>query len=60
MTGTKDVSPIGGMDVPALSTAIWDAWLCDETAARARLDGEGTRSILETADLWQKKEPVLR
>jgi predicted dienelactone hydrolase len=103
MTGTKDVSPIAGADVPsrlavfpalpaggkyelvlegaehsaftdralpgdhaqrnpnhhrailALSTAFWDAWLCEDAAARAWLDGNGPRSVLEKDDRWQTK-----
>jgi hypothetical protein len=39
----------------ALSTAFWDAWLCDDAAARAWLDGEGPRSLLEKNDGWQRK-----
>lgn len=39
----------------ALSTAFWDAWLCEDAAARKWLDGSGPRSILEKDDRWQKK-----
>jgi predicted dienelactone hydrolase len=38
-----------------ISTAFWDAWLKDDRAARAWLDGSGPRSILEAADRWQRK-----
>lgn len=103
MTGTEDVSPIGGIDVAsrlavfpalppggkyelvlygakhsafsdralpgdrggrnpnhhrtivALSTAFWDAWLKEDAAARAWLDGEGPPALLEKDDRWQKK-----
>jgi predicted dienelactone hydrolase len=103
MTGTKDVSPVGDMDVAsrlavfpalppggkyelvldgaehsafgdralpgdkeqrnpnhhrailALSTAFWDAWLREDAAARAWLDGQGPRSVLEKQDRWQRK-----
>ena len=103
MTGTEDVSPIGGIDVEsrlavypalpaggkyevvlfgakhsafgdvpqrldrgqrnpnhhraitALSTAFWDAWLKKDEAARAWLDGEGPKSVLEEKDRWQRK-----
>lgn len=103
MTGTKDVSLIGGADVKsrlsvypalppgskyelvldnaehsaftdralpgdrekrnpnhhrailALSTAFWDAWLRDDAEARAWLDGEGPRDVLEKKDRWQHK-----
>jgi len=39
----------------ALSTAFWDAWLREDAAARAWLDGNGPRSVLEKEDGWQKK-----
>ena len=39
----------------ALSTAFWDAYLRSDDAARAWLDGDGPRSILEAADQWQRK-----
>jgi predicted dienelactone hydrolase len=39
----------------ALSTAFWDAWLRENAAARAWLDGGGPRSVLETNDRWQRK-----
>jgi hypothetical protein len=103
MTGTKDVSPIGDIDVAsrlsvypalppggkyelvldgalhsafsdralpgdsekrnpnhqraveAISTAFWDAWLRDDAAAKAWLDGDGPRSVLEAPDRWQRK-----
>jgi hypothetical protein len=41
--------------VLALTTAFWDAWLRDDSAARAWLDGDGPRSVLETKDRWQRK-----
>ncbi len=39
----------------ALSTAFWDAWLRDDSAARAWLDGDGPKSVLEKNDRWQRK-----
>jgi predicted dienelactone hydrolase len=39
----------------ALSTAFWDAYLRDEAQAKAWLDGEGPKSVLESGDKWQKK-----
>ena len=39
----------------ALSTAFWDAWLKDDPAARAWIDGDGPRSVLEKNDRWQRK-----
>jgi predicted dienelactone hydrolase len=41
--------------VLALSTAFWDAWLRGDAAARAWLDGDGPRSVLEKNDRWQRK-----
>jgi hypothetical protein len=40
----------------ALSTAFWDAYLRDDPAARAWLNGPGARSILEPDDRWQFAE----
>lgn len=39
----------------AISTAFWDACLKDDPAARAWLDGDGLRQVLQPADLWQRK-----
>jgi predicted dienelactone hydrolase len=39
----------------AISTAFWDAWLRQDANARAWLDGSGPRSVLESADRWQRK-----
>jgi predicted dienelactone hydrolase len=41
--------------VLALSTAFWDAYLREDTAARGWLDGEGPRSVLEAGDRWGRK-----
>lgn len=38
-----------------LSTAFWDAYLRDDAAARAWLDGDGPKTILENGDSWQRK-----
>lgn len=38
-----------------LSTAFWDAWLCNNVSAKAWLDGSGASSLLESGDRWQKK-----
>ncbi|MDZ7618277.1 MAG: dienelactone hydrolase, partial [Patescibacteria group bacterium] len=101
MTGTRDLSPIGGIDMAsrlavypalppggkyelvlheaehsafseraaprakrnrnhhrvilALSTAFWDAYLREDPAARAWLDGTGPATVLEEDDRWQRK-----
>jgi predicted dienelactone hydrolase len=39
----------------ALSTSFWDAYLKDDTHAKAWLDGTGPATILERGDRWQKK-----
>jgi predicted dienelactone hydrolase len=39
----------------ALSTAFWDAYLKDDKDAKAWLQGDGPRGVMETADRWQKK-----
>jgi predicted dienelactone hydrolase len=39
----------------ALSTAFWDAWLREDTAAKAWLDGNGPDTVLENQDRWQRK-----
>lgn len=39
----------------ALSTAFWDAYLRGDIAAKAWLDGDGPRTVLEPKDRWQKK-----
>jgi predicted dienelactone hydrolase len=39
----------------ALSTAFWDAWLQEDAAARAWLDGQGPRQLLEKNDRWRTK-----
>jgi predicted dienelactone hydrolase len=39
----------------ALGTAFWDAYLKGDAAARAWLDGDGPRSVLEPNDRWQTK-----
>ena len=39
----------------ALSTAFWDAYLRQDPRAKAWLDGEGPRGVLDAKDLWQRK-----
>jgi predicted dienelactone hydrolase len=39
----------------ALSTAFWDAYLRENPAAQAWLDGDGPRSLLEKDDRWEAK-----
>lgn len=39
----------------ALSTAFWDATLRGDAEAKAWLDGDEAKAVLEKADRWQKK-----
>jgi predicted dienelactone hydrolase len=39
----------------ALSTAFWDAYLQGDASAKAWLDGDGPKSLLEKNDRWQRK-----
>jgi hypothetical protein len=41
----------------ALSTAFWDAYLHNDAAALAWLNGSGPRSVMETDDQWQLSAP---
>lgn len=45
----------------ALTTAFWDAYLRGDPSAKAWLDGEGARGVLEASDRWQSDPgPVKR
>jgi len=39
----------------ALTTAFWDAHLKEDAAAKAWLDGDGPKTVLEKEDRWQRK-----
>ena len=39
----------------AVTTAFWDAYLREDSAARQWLDGDTVRSVLDKDDRWQKK-----
>ncbi len=41
--------------IRALSTAFWDAHLRGDAAARAWLEGNGPRDVMEKDDRWQRK-----
>jgi hypothetical protein len=41
--------------IRALSTAFWDAYLRNDKEAKAWLDGDGPKSVLEPDDRWQTK-----
>lgn len=51
----KSRNPNHHRAILALSTAFWDAWLRGDAAAKAWLDGEGAKSVLEKKDGWQRK-----
>src|SRR4029453_9153229 len=55
LTGDNDGHPNHHRAILAVSTAFWDAYLRQDAAARAWLDGAGPRSVLESADRWQTK-----
>ena len=54
-TDTEKRNPNHHRVILALSTAFWDAWLRDDPAARAWLDGDRPKSVLEKNDRWQRK-----
>lgn len=41
--------------IKAISTAFWDAYLKDDAEAKTWLNGADAKSVLEPADVWQKK-----
>lgn len=55
VTGDDGGHPNHHRAIRAVSTAFWDAYLRQDAAARAWLDGAGPRSVLEAADRWQTK-----
>ncbi len=52
---TEERNPNHHRVILALSTAFWDAWLSGNARAKAWLDGDGPRSVLEKEDRWQTK-----
>ena len=54
-TDTEKRNPNHHRVILALSTAFWDTYLRDEPAAKAWLEGDGPKSVLEKDDHWQKK-----
>jgi predicted dienelactone hydrolase len=52
---TRPRNPNHHRAVLALTTAFWDAYLRSDAAARAWLDGDGPRGVLEPKDRWQRK-----
>jgi len=54
-TDTEKRNPNHHRVILALSTAFWDAYLRADTAAKAWLDGDGPKTVLEKNDRWQRK-----
>lgn len=52
---TEKRNPNHHRAILALSTAFWDAFLLQNPSAKAWLDGDGPRSVLEKDDRWQRK-----
>ncbi len=52
---TEQRNPNHHRVILALSTAFWDEWLRGDPAARAWLEGDGPKSVLEKNDRWQWK-----
>jgi hypothetical protein len=48
-------NPAHHQAILAISTAFWDAYLRQDSAARAWLDGSGPRTVLEPRDNWTMK-----
>ncbi len=54
-TDTEQRNPNHHRVILALSTAFWDANLRGNAAAKAWLDGDGPKTVLEKNDRWQRK-----
>ena len=52
---TEQRNPNHHRAILAITTAFWDAWLRGDAAAKAWLDGDGARSVLQANDRWQRK-----
>jgi predicted dienelactone hydrolase len=52
---TEKRNPNHHQVILALSTAFWDAYLRQDAAAKAWLDGEGPAMVMEKDDRWQRK-----
>ncbi len=52
---TESRNPNHHRVILALSTAFWDAYLRNDSAAKTWLDGDGPKSVLESRDRWRKK-----
>ncbi len=52
---TEKRNPNHHRAILALTTAFWDAYLRDDAEAKAWLDGEGAKGMLEPKDTWRRK-----
>ena len=52
---TRERNPNHHKVILGVSTAFWDAFLRQDSAAKAWLNGKGPRSIMEPKDSWKKK-----
>jgi hypothetical protein len=52
---TEQRNPNHHCVILALSTAFWDAYLRGDEAAKAWLDGDGPKTVLQKNDRWQRK-----
>ncbi len=52
---SKPRNPAHHRAIMALSTAFWDSYLRDDSTARAWLESDAARTVLDTEDRWQKK-----
>ncbi|HSV73506.1 MAG TPA: hypothetical protein VLH79_07085 [Chthonomonadales bacterium] len=52
---TRPRNPDHHRAILAISVAFWDAHLRGDEGARAWLDGDGPRGVLDPKDRWQRK-----
>jgi predicted dienelactone hydrolase len=52
---TQPRNPNHHRAILAVTTAFWDAYLRDDAKAKAWLNGDGPRKVLEKEDRWQRK-----
>ena len=55
LTGNPQRNANHHKTILALSSAFWDAYLKEDAAAMAWLDGEGAKKVLDGKDQWQRK-----
>jgi predicted dienelactone hydrolase len=55
LSGSQHRNPNHHKVILALSSAFWDAYLKNDSAAKGWLHGDAAKKILEPKDLWQRK-----